>query len=311
MKFSRFFSFTLLALCFIACSSDMPPDKPNFTPLDPFSWASLRYPGTLDAPAPRLVISESGELLLDGTVISAEQLPTFLPKTRGNKERLEILAAPNATFGLVFSLVSEALASGRTDLSFLVSSRNGAPGLVPGLSWKITPILALELRANGVIPSLSGRENNTEILLAVSDAVTIDKAFEAVEQLNGCDQKPCDSPPRKIVLQRSSQGALNAYYSVGKGVFTKGVEVKSPALKSPDQARKEALLQCPEAENASVVEVDCETAELPANKVLKGSTQKLSFARVCYRVFMDCSDFGPLVVYIDGDNGDVLLEASD
>ena len=308
----RALSYCLLGLLSLglACASDAPPEKPAFSPLDPLSWPSLRYPGSLGAPAPRLVISEEGELLLDGTVISAEQLAAFLPRTRGSKTRLEILAAPGATVGLVFALVDEALASGRTELSFLVSSRSGAPGVAPGLSWSTSPTLALELRANGVLPSLSGREQNTELLLAVSDALTIERVFAAVEQLNGCRQKPC-IPTRQIVIKRSSQGALDSYYSVGKGVFTRGVEVKTPPLKTPTEARSEALLHCPQAENASVVEVDCDDAVVPATRVLKGSTLKLESARVCYRVFMDCSALGPLVVFIDGDNGDLLLEASD
>ena len=293
-----------------ACASEAPPDKPAFSPLDPSSWASMRYPETLGAPAPRLVISEEGELLLNGTVLSAEQLPMFLPRTRGDKTRVEILAAPKATVGLVFALVDAALASGRTDISILVASRSGAPGLAPGLSWSITPTLALELRANGVLPSLSGREQNTELLLALSDALTLERVLEVVEQLNGCRQRPCE-PTRQLRLKRASQGALDSYYSVGAGVFTQGVEVKTPALKTPEEARDEALLQCPQAENASVVEISCEPAELPASRIRKGSTQKLEAARVCYRIFMDCSELGPLVVFIDGDNGDLLLEASD
>jgi hypothetical protein len=306
----RLISFFLFSYFTLACASDTPPDKPPFSPLDPSSWASLRYPGALGSPAPRLVISEEGELLLDGTVLGAEQLPSFLPRTRGNKTRLEILAAPKATVGLVFALVEVALASGRTDISFLVSSRSGAPGIAPALSWSLEPLLAVEVRANGVLPSLAGRQQNTEILVALSDALSLEQALEITEQLNGCLQKPC-TPTRQLRLKRSSQGALDSYYGVGKGIFTKGVATKAAALKTPQEAQSEALLQCPQAENASVLEVECQEAIVPASRVLKGSTLKLGAARTCYRVFMDCSGLGPLVVFINGDNGDLLLEASD
>jgi hypothetical protein len=305
-----FFVFCFFTSLTLACASDDPPDKPAFSPLDPQSWASLRYPGALGAPAPRLVISEEGEILLDGTVLSAEQLPVFLPRTRGNKTRLEILAAPKATVGLVFALVDAALASGRTEISFLVSSRSGSPGVAPGLSWSIAPTLAVEIRANGALPSLSGREKNTELLLALSDALTIARALEVVEQLNGCSQRPCE-PTRALRIKRSSQGALDSYYSVGKGVFTRAIEIKTQALKTPEEARSEALLHCPQAENASVIEVVCEEAVVPASRVIKGSIQKLEAARVCYRIFMDCSELGPLVVFIDGDSGDLLVEANE
>jgi hypothetical protein len=298
-------------LCALSCAAQETIERPPFSPLDPLSWVQLRYPGPLGKTAPRLVVSEEGELLLGGTVISGEQVKDFLPTARGDKKRIELLSAPGASFDLVYSLASAAIESGREDVSLLVSSRSGAPGLAAGVSFVGDPMIAVTLDANGALPSLAGREHHTSLLLVINSSLSIQKVLSVVESINGCEQRPCTNPTRMITLRRAGRGALDEYYNVGKGIYTKGVGPKKIPRKTPEEAKIFALQECPSAENASIVDVDCNAVNLPARRVLQGSTQKLEAAQTCYRVFMDCSTTGPLVVYIDGDSGDLLLEATD
>lgn len=298
-------------LCCFSCDAQGP-ERPRFSPLDLGSWPAVEHPAPLGRPAPRLVVSEDGELLLDGLVLAASQLKEILPLTRGGEgKRLEILAAPRALFGVVFPLIEAALASGRTEISLLVASSGAfsAPGVLPGIRWSgEPPRFVLEWRASGQAPSLDGRKLDA-LVLAVSDVISVEQVFQAVDRLSGCTQRPCYEAPRSIFLQRLGAIDLTSYYSLGEGLYSKGVVRPSPPNKSPEEAKEIGVSVCQNPENASVVEVDCQPEpEAPYQKVLAGSTQKLQAARACYRIFMDCSNTGALVVYVDGDTGDILLK---